>query len=127
MDHSMRPDRLIVVADHTPGRHPTDSDQIAWWLPVIGPTASVLAVTLAHHARQADTTWDTTVLARTVGLAGNRSKLWVSLERLTAFGCTTFVAVDVVTIRLYLPALTPRQARCLPDHLATAYRGRCRS
>jgi hypothetical protein len=120
-----RPERLIVVADHTPGVHQADSEQFAWWLPVIGPTASALAFTLARHARCGDTTWDTTVLARTIGLAGNRSKLWASLERLTTFGCAHFASVDVFTIRLYLPALTPRQAAALPDNLAAAYRIVC--
>jgi hypothetical protein len=120
-----RPERLIVVADHTPGAHRTDSEQIAWWLPVIGPTASALAFTLARHARNGETTWDTTVLARTIGLAGNRSKLWASLERLAGFGCAHFASVDVFTIRLHLPALTPRQAAALPDNLAAAYRIAC--
>jgi hypothetical protein len=120
-----RPERLIVVADHTPGQHKTDSEQIAWWLPVIGPTASALAFTLARHARCGDTTWDTTALARTIGLSGNRSKLWASLERLTNFGCAHFASVDVFAIRLNLPALTPRQAAALPDNMAAAYRIAC--
>ena len=120
-----RPERLIVVADHTMGPHQTDSEQIAWWLPVIGPTASALAFTLARRATSGETTWDTAVLARTIGLAGNRSKLWASLERLATFGCAHFASVDVFTIRLYLPALTPRQAAALPDNLAAAYRIAC--
>jgi hypothetical protein len=118
---TVRPDRLIVVADHTPGAHQADSEQIGWWLPVIGPTATTLAYTLARTARTGDTTWDTAVLARTIGLAGNRSKLWASLERLATFGCAHFASVDVYTIRLELPALTPRQATALPDNLAAAY------
>jgi hypothetical protein len=122
---STRPERLIVVADHTPGAHRTDSEQIAWWLPVIGPTSCALAFTLARHAQTGETTWDTTVLARAIGLAGNRSKLWASLERLATFGCAHFASVDVFTIRLHLPALTPRQAAALPDKMADAYRIRC--
>lgn len=35
-----------MCADTTPGVHRTDSDEILWWLPVIGPTATVLAQTL---------------------------------------------------------------------------------
>lgn len=122
---TIRPERLIVVADHTPGVHQTDSEQIGWWLPVIGPTASCLAFTLARHARTGDTTWDTALLARTIGLAGNRSTLWASLERLAMFGCAHFASVDVFTIRLHLPALTPRQATALPDDMAAAYRISC--
>lgn len=119
---SNRPDRVIVVADHTPGHHRTDSHEIAWWLPVIGPTPAALAVTLAHHARHRNTTWDATELARRVGLAGNRHTLWHSLDRLALFGCATFVAVDVITIRLALPTLTARQMERLPDDMAAAYR-----
>jgi hypothetical protein len=122
MDLSTRPAPLIVVGDHTSGPHRTDSDHLAWWLPVLGPTASALAATLARHARQGDTTWDTAVLARTIGLGGNRCKLWASLERLVMFGCVQFVSVDVITIRLELPALTPRQAARLPEDAAAAYR-----
>jgi hypothetical protein len=57
-----------------------------------------------------------------VGLAGNRSKLWVSLERLHRFHVTTFVSTDTMTVRLWLPALTERQLARLPDALAIAYR-----
>lgn len=121
-----RPDRLIVVADHTPGRHQTDSEEIAWWLPVIGPTPTVLAVTLARHARRGDTTWDTTELARRVGLARSRNVLWHSLDRLARFRCATFVAADVITIRLALPALAAHQTERLPDDMAAAYRLRNR-
>jgi hypothetical protein len=54
-----RPTQLIVVADHRLGTHRTDSDEIGWWLPVIGPTSTILARTLAHRARRADSEWDT--------------------------------------------------------------------
>ena len=56
---TIRPDHLIVIADHRPGVHRTDSPEIAWWLPIIGPTASCLAVILAANARQRETTFDT--------------------------------------------------------------------
>ena len=85
MPPTTRPDHLTVVLDLTPGRHPTDSPEIGWWLPIIGPTATVLAVTLVANARGRATRWDTTDLARRIGLAGNLSKLWYSLERLASF------------------------------------------
>jgi hypothetical protein len=99
-----RPAHLIVVADHTPGEHVTDSDDIWWWLPVLGPTATVLAYLLARHAAYDDTDWDTATLARSVGLGGSCSKLWTSLERLATFRVATFVGTDALTVRLYLPA-----------------------
>ena len=91
---STRPDHLIVIVIHTPGAHPTCSAEIGWWLPVIGPTASVLAVTLAHSASEREAEWNTLALARTVGIGASRSKLWVSLERLAQFGCARFESTD---------------------------------
>ena len=103
MNDTTRPTSVRVIADHCDGPHRTDSDDIWWWLPVLGPTATVLAYLLARHAAYNETCWDTAVLARSVGLAGNRCKLWASLERLSQFHVLTFVATDVVTIRLNLP------------------------
>lgn len=117
-----QPDQLHVCADTTPGVHHTDSDEIFWWLPVIGPTATVLAQTLARYTPTDGTTWNTTELAQRIGLAGNRSKLWASLNRLDQFGVAHFHATDVLTIRLALPALSPRQLDRLPADMATAYR-----
>jgi hypothetical protein len=117
-----RPDTLHVCVDTTPGAHATGSDDIYWWLPIIGPTAAVLAQTLARTTRPGGTSWDTGDLARRIGLAGNRSKLWQSLNRLDRFGVAHFHATDVLTVRVWLPALSDRQLDRLPDDMATAYR-----
>ena len=117
-----RPDCLHVCADTTPGVHKTDSVEIEWWLPIIGPTATVLAQTLARHTPTGGATWDTTELAQRIGLAGNRSKLWHSLNRLDMFAVARFHATDVLTLRLWLPALTPRQLERLPADMAGLYR-----
>jgi hypothetical protein len=117
-----RPDHLHVCADTTPGVHETDSVEIEWWLPIIGPTATVLAQILARHAPTGGASWDTTELAQRVGLAGNRSKLWQSLNRLDLFGVAQFHATDVLTIRLWLPALRERQLDRLPAAMADHYR-----
>jgi hypothetical protein len=76
MTTTVRPERLLVVADHSPGVHQTDSE---------------------------------------------RWTLWASLERLAMFGYAYFASVDVFTIGLHLPALTPRQATALhpPQSRAT--------
>ncbi len=92
-----------------------------WWLPIIGPTATVLAYHLARHTTDRDACWPTEVLAQMIGLAGNRSKLWVSLERLERFGVARFVATDTLIIRHWLPALTARQLARLPEAMAAAY------
>jgi hypothetical protein len=80
-----------------------------------------LAFISARHAAHGETCWPTDDLARTVGLAGNRSKLWVRLERLHRFHVTTFVATDTLTVRLWLPALTEPQLARRPDAVAIAY------
>ena len=85
-----------------------------WWLPIIGPTASALAYLFARHAATGETCWPTDDLARMVGLAGNRSRLWLSLDRLHRFRVATFVSTDTLTIRLWLPALSDRQLAHLP-------------
>ena len=121
MPSSDRPDQINVCLDTTPGPHRTDSDDVGWWLPLIGPTASVLAYVLARHTARTGTVWDTEPLARRIGLAGNRSKLWLSLDRLDRFGVAHFHATDVLTIRTHLPALTARQLQRLPDELAATY------
>jgi hypothetical protein len=117
-----RPDHLHVCSDTTPGVHQTDSPDIEWWLPVIGPTAAVLAQTLARYVEAGGTTWDTTELAQRIGLGGNSSKLWQSLNRLDMFGVAHFHATDVMTIRLWLPALRERNLDRLPAGMADAYR-----
>jgi hypothetical protein len=122
MTDTTRPSVVRVIADAAPGVHRTDSDEIAWWLPVIGPTASALAFIFARHTAQAEPCWPTEDLARMVGLAGNRSKLSVSLERLHRFGMTIFVSTDTLTVRLWLPALSDRQLARLPEAMAVAYR-----
>ena len=61
-------------------------------------------------------------LAQRVGLARNRSKLWQSLNRLDTFGVAHFHATDVLTVRLWLPALTLRQLDRLPADMADRYR-----
>ena len=120
--HCDRPTRLVVVADHRPGPHPTDSDQIEWWLPVLGPTSAALARILARSVADSDAEWDTANLARRVGLGASCSRLWASLERLHMFHVLTFISTDVVTIRLQLPKLRPGQLDVLPADLAEAYR-----
>jgi hypothetical protein len=116
-----RPTHLNVVADHTPGEHITDSDDIWWWLPVLGPTATVLAYNLARHARHTDMTWPTEALAQRVGLGKSQSLMWRSLDRLDMFQVAHFHGTDVLTIRLQLPMLTQRQLSKLPDDLAADY------
>ena len=119
---TVRPDHLYERADTAPGAHRIASGEAAWWLPRPGPTAIVLAATLVHYTPPEGACWDATALAQRIGLAGNRSKLWASLNRLDQFHVAQFHATDVVTVRLWLPALTERQLTRLPDDMAEEYR-----
>ena len=121
MNTTTRPDHINVCLDTTPGPHRTDSTDIEWWLPIIGPTATVLALTLVRHTAPTGTIWTTETLAQRVGLSGSRSRLWASLERLDSFRLAHFHATDVLTVRTQLPALTERQLARIPDELARIY------
>ncbi len=106
MPKPIRPDHLFVIADHTPGAHPAATDDITWWLPILGPTASWLAHLLARHATtRPESRWDTAMLAQTVGLGTSTQRLWASFERLDLFGVAQFVSTDTLTLRLEFPAL----------------------
>ncbi len=123
MTASARPELLRVSGDPAPGPHRVDSDDMWWWLPWLGPTATLLAHLLARHATDtgAGVTWRTDDLARRVGLGQNRSKLWASLERLDGFDVARFHAPSVMTVRLHMPELSSRQLARLPDDLARDY------
>jgi hypothetical protein len=64
-----------MIGDPTPGPHRTDSDELLWWLPTLGPTACASAFVFARRAARGKTCWPTDDLARMMGVAGNRSKL----------------------------------------------------
>ena len=119
-----RPDVLHVCVDTTPGPHPTDSDDIFWWLPVIGPTATVLAQVLARHTASGGTSWNVADLALRVGLSGSVARLWTTLNRLDQFKLIRFHATDVLTVRVALPALSERHLARLPADMVAAYRCR---
>lgn len=122
-----RPPTIHVCRDTTPGIHRTDTDQIRWWLPVIGPTATVLAQLFVRTTPRDGAVWQAETLARTVGLGGSGRQLWNALDRLAMFRFVTFHACDVLTIRTELPALTDRQLERLPDDLAAEYVARFRT
>ena len=115
--------RIIDRRDPQPGDVPIDHPyRPRWWLPVIGPTATILAYTFARNTAPTGTVWEIGPLAQRVGLAGNRSRLWSSLDRLDLFGVARFHATDILTIRTQLPPLTERQAARLPAEMVVNYR-----
>jgi hypothetical protein len=126
------PSTLHVSPDHTPGVHPVLSDEVRWWLPVLGPTCTVLAQALADHARHGLRTLSTDELAHQIGLAGHLSHLATSLTRLERFRVISTVWADTatatgrlvasaITVRMELPALPERHLARLPERMAAAY------
>lgn len=115
-----RPTRIHVVADHTPGIHRTATLEAMWWLPILGPTATWLAVILAAGAEAGrDEPWPTGELADRLGLKD--SLLWRAVDRLHRYGVLTFPSTDVATVRLELPPLPQGRLSRLPAAMADAY------
>ncbi|MFT3851966.1 MAG: hypothetical protein QM733_04405 [Ilumatobacteraceae bacterium] len=106
-----RPATIHVYADLRDGVHATDSaDFVHWWLPTLGPTATLLARQLAASvAASGEHTWQCDQLARLLGLGGSSSSLWRAIERLVSFGVVVFASVDVLTVRATMPALRAAQ------------------
>lgn len=119
----MRPETITAVADHRPGLHAFATDEALWWLPTLGPSATLvgqlIARTLVEHADGVELDCDE--LARSVGLGSASGKLWAAMERLDNFGAARFVSTNVLAVRLHLPRLDRRKIDRLPPHMATAY------
>ncbi len=87
--------RIIDRLDHRPGDvHITHPYRRRWWLPAIGPTATVLLDHLTTTNQRTDwTIHDTVELATALGLGrglGLHSPLIRTFDRLTRHGFATF-------------------------------------
>ena len=91
-----------------------------WWLPVLGPTATVLAYLLARHATDGPSLWTIEDIALTFGIGTSAARVWRSLDRLDRFGIINRTG-DRIAVRLWLAPLTQRQIAQLPPYLAAAY------
>jgi hypothetical protein len=115
---STRPDHLTVIANHDPGPHVTDSDDIQWWWPCLGPSASSAAQLLARHSRHGDVRWPIIDLAHRIGLGALCSKMWATLDRLEGFGLLSFISTmsppSVSTCRCSPPASCSTSPRTSP-------------
>lgn len=107
-EHPRRPNRIVIVPDNEPGPHAAGD---RWWLPAIGPTATLLAELLAGE--EASTEWSTTRLAGLLGVSTDR--LWRALNRLETFGMLKFHSTDVATARRRWPELSEGALALHPD------------
>jgi hypothetical protein len=124
-------DGLLVVPLRNPvldtlGHHPTSSYAEQYWVPTIGPTASLLhrklAAGLGHHPDGYPVHLPT--LAREIGLGagtGRHAPLTKSLIRLVGYNLAQLTD-GRFAVRPTLPPLTRRQAARLPPHLAEHHR-----
>ena len=122
MTETTRPTTVRVIADHTPGRTAPTATTCGGGCRSSAPPPARWPTCSPATPPTGEACWPTDDLARMVGLAGNRSKLWLSLDRLHRFRVATFVSTDTLTIRLWLPALSDRQLAHLPASMAAAYR-----
>lgn len=108
-------------ADATYGPHDVSVPaELAWWLPILGPTSTVLLATITRHlSTVSGFTCQLDELGARVGVKPSIARK--SLDRLTQFHAATWQPVDVMTVRLFLPALGPGYLARLPEAMQTAY------
>lgn len=102
-----------------------------FWLPIVGPTATVLLRTLghiyapiAHDALNPQTLISLPQLATALGVGshlGRNGALRRSLTRLQHLGIVEITGEDTMTIATYLPHLRPHQIERLPAFLQTIH------
>ncbi len=124
--------RIIDRLDHRPGDVPIDHPyRRRWWLPVIGPTATIL---LDHLAENTTPNWqvhDTADLATSLGLGartGVHSPLIRTFDRICRFGFGTFDiepghpdADPCVTLWATIGLVTERVTRRWPQPMQQAH------
>ena len=124
--------RIIDRLDHRPGDVTLDHPyRRRWWLPVIGPTATIL---LDHLGESTAPNWqvhDTADLATSLGLGrgtGIHSPLIRTFDRLTRFGFGTFDiepghpdADPCVTLWATIGLVPERTTRSWPEAMQHAH------
>jgi hypothetical protein len=112
------------VVENAPGAMRTDSDDaLVWYTPFVGTIGIVMAHRFARLAAGGASTWTIDEIAGTFGVAPWPRRVLRTVDRLERFGIARRHG-DTVAVRLWLPPLTQRQRRRLPDYLAAAYDAR---
>ncbi len=114
-----------VIEEH-PDSHRTDSTEtLAWWTPVLGPTATLMAHRFAGYvAHGGQVSFTVPDLARTFGMGDSHARVRSALQRLDRFHVVN-VHDHTVFVRLALPPLTRRHLDQLPPYLRELYEARC--
>jgi hypothetical protein len=123
-------DALTVIAwrdpvvENVPGAMPTASDDaLVWYTPFVGTIGVLMAHRFARRAADGASTWTIEDIAATFGIGASAGRVLRTVDRLDRFGIARRHGATLA-VRLWLPPLTPRQRRRLPDYLAAAYDAR---
>ncbi|MGH9228311.1 MAG: hypothetical protein ACRD07_06175 [Acidimicrobiales bacterium] len=109
------------VVENMPGAMRTDSDDaLVWYTPFVGTIGMVMAHRLARHAANGPSTWTIEDIAATFGIGASPARVLRIVDRLDRFAIARRHG-HTLAVRLWLPPLTVRQQRRLPDYLAAAY------
>lgn len=112
-----------VLAEHG---HPLRSEYVErFWLPVLGPTVVLLLRRFAVDLKRSPGGIDipTAQLAAELGLGmkgGQHGPLWRAIERACRFGTATRNG-QILSVRLRVTSLSPRQLERLPETLQLAH------
>lgn len=109
------------VVEAMPGAIATASDDCLLWLTSsVGSIAVLVAHRWAQYAAVGPTTWMVEDIGRTFGIGESYGRVNHTLERLERFGIIHRDGLTV-SVRLWLPPLSPRQRERLPAYLAAVY------
>lgn len=109
------------AADATFGHHDVANPaDMAWWLPILGPTPTVLLTTITRNlSTVCGASWPLDELAARVGVKPTVARQ--ALDRLQMFHAARWQSLDVMTVRLFLPTLSVRQLARLPEAMQASY------
>jgi hypothetical protein len=109
------------VVENATGAMPTASDDaLVWYTPFVGTIGMVMAHRFARYAADGPSRWTIEDIAATFGLGHSPKRIVGVIGRLERWGIVRCQATTIA-VRLWLPPLTLRLRRRLPDYLAAAY------
>jgi hypothetical protein len=112
------------VVETVPSAMRADSDDaLVWYTPFVGTIGMVMAHRFARYAADGPSRWTIEDIAATFGLGHSPKRSVHVIGRLERWGIVRCQGTTIA-VRLWLPPLTVRLRRRLPDYLAAAYDAR---
>ena len=107
--------------DATPGAIATATDEfLVWFLPIIGPTGTLMAHRWATYSAAGASTWEIDDIAKTFGIGESLGRVTQTIHRLERFGMIRRNE-RTIAVRLWHPPLNNSLRARLPRYLAEAY------